>query len=139
MKAKISKQHLHDSLKYYVNIDRKLSCFNCFDLSNIVYHRLKLLIEKPYKHLFLMATKKHQAVSVFGMILDVHCNIVITNWSWIRYKGPPLEKHIQPIDSALPIRNQYAIFYSERCTRVYQLHDIDVIKEERIRCLNTQE
>ena len=70
MKAKISKQHLHDSLKYYVNIDRKLSCFNCFDLSNIVYHRLKLLIEKPYKHLFLMATKKHQAVSVFGMIFE---------------------------------------------------------------------
>ena len=127
MKAKISKQHLHESLKHYVNIDKKISCFNCFDLSNIVYHRLKLLIEKPYKHLFLMATKKHQAVSVFGMIFDVHCNIVITNWSWIRYKGPQLEKHIQPIDSALPIRDQYGIFYSEKCTRVYQLHDIDVI------------
>ena len=133
MKAKISKQHLHDSLKYYVNIDRKISCFNCFDLSNIVYHRLKLLIEKPYKHLFLMATKKHQAVSVFGMIFDVHCNMVISNWSWVKYKGPPIEKHIQPIDSELPIRSEYPIFYNERCTRVYQLHDIDIdiYKEER--------
>ena len=57
MKAKISKQHLHESL-HYVNIDKKISCFNCFDLSNIVYHRLKLIIERPDRHLFLMATKK---------------------------------------------------------------------------------
>ena len=131
MKAKISKQHLHESLKHYVNIDKKISCFNCFDLSNIVYHRLKLIIERPDRHLFLMATKKHQSVSAFNMIFDVHCNIVITNWSWIRYKGPPLEKHIQPIDSALPIRDQYGIFYSEKCTRVYQRDDRDIYTEER--------
>ena len=132
MKAKISQQHLHDSLKYYVNIDRKLGSFNCFDLSNIVYHRLKLLIERPDRHLFLMATKKHQAVSAFRMIFDVHCNMVITNWSWVNYKGPPIEKHIQPINLDLPIREEYPIFYSERCTRVYQREDVDIYTEERI-------
>ena len=132
MKAKISKQHLHDSLKYYVNIDRKLGSFNCFDLSNIVYHRLKLLIERPDRHLFLMATKKHQAVSAFRMIFDVHCNMVITNWSWVNYKGPPIEKHIQPINLDLPIREEYPIFYSEKCTRVYQRDDRDIYTEERV-------
>ena len=132
MKAKISKQHLHDSLKHYVNIDRKLGSFNCFDLSNIVYHRLKLLIERPDRHLFLMATKKHQAVSAFRMIFDVHCNMVITNWSWVNYKGPPIEKHIQPINLDLPIREEYPIFYNEKCTRVYQRDDRDIYMEERI-------
>ena len=132
MKAKISQQHLHDSLKYYVNIDRKLGSFNCFDLSNIVYHRLKLLIERPDRHLFLMATKKHQAVSAFRMIFDVHCNMVITNWSWVNYKGAPIEKHIQPINLDLPIREEYPIFYSEKCTRVYQREDVDIYTEERI-------
>ena len=132
MKAKISQQHLHDSLKYYVNIDRKLGSFNCFDLSNIVYHRLKLLIERPDRHLFLMATKKHQAVSAFRMIFDVHCNMVITNWSWVNYNGPPIEKHIQPINLDLPIREEYPIFYSEKCTRVYQRDDRDIYTEERI-------
>ena len=35
------------------------------------------------------------------------------------------------IISNLAISDEYPIFYNERCTRVYQLHDIDLYREER--------